>query len=551
MSKIKLTGSNSGYVEIDSAADAGNLTLQLPTSGTRLLSDAGNVFTGITTTGELDVNGKIDVSTDIVLGRNLKVTGITTLSNDVILKGGSYDVLWDSSDNALEFGTNAKATFGGAMQLYHDGSNSLIQDSGTGHVQIRSGTFTVGNAGLTKTSAIFNSGSGQQLNFNNNQKFITTNTGVVVTGICTATSFSGSGEGLTRTTQLSHRNKVINGAMQVAQRGTSVSIGSDSSTYLIDRFAFRRNNISDWVMSQSTESPDGFSNSIKMDVTSVTTGMGVSRECGIYYRFEGQDLQDIAKGTSVAKELTLSFYVKCNKNGTYNVELMDLDNSNRHVNKSYTVSNNNWTKHTITFPADTTGVMGNDNNASLEIYFWLAASNNFKTSARQETWGTLNQGARATGQANLADSTSNEWYITGVQLEVGSVATPFEHRSFSDELARCQRYFYRVSTTASGTGQYKHIGTMQYYGSRYPYGKILDLPVPMRTIPTGSHTGTVKTWTAGGSTNGSVTTINYDRNDNKFLGSNGCTTDTGNGGSGDATPITLWTSSSMSADAEL
>ena len=176
MSKIKLTGSNSGYVEIDSAADAGNLTLQLPTSGTALLSNAGNVFTGITTFAGVNI------------------------TDDLTLKGGSYDVLWDSSDNALEFGTNAKATFGGAMQIYHDGNNSLIQDSGTGHVQVRSGTFTVGNAGLTKTSAIFNSGSGQQLNFNNNQKFITTNTGVVVTGICTATSFSGSGEGLSRTT---------------------------------------------------------------------------------------------------------------------------------------------------------------------------------------------------------------------------------------------------------------------------------------------------------------------------------------------------------------
>ena len=92
---------------------------------------------------------------------------------------------------------------------------------------------------------------------------------------------------------------------------------------------------------------------------------------------------------------------------------------------------------------------------------------------------------------------------------------------------------------------------MQYYGSRYPFGKILDLPVPMRTIPTGSHTGTIRTWTAAGSTNGSLTTINYDRNDNKFLASNGSTTDTGNGGSGNATPITLWTSSTMSADAEL
>ena len=212
MSKIKLTGSNSGYVEIDSAADAGNLTLQLPTSGTKLLSNAGNVFTGITTTGQWDINGNIDVSSTSVF------------NNDLTLKGGSYDVLWDSSDNALEFGTNAKATFGDAMQIYHDGNNSLIKDSGTGHVQVRSGTFTVGNAGLTKTSAIFNSGSGQQLNFNNNQKFITTNTGVIVSGICTATSFSGDGSNLTGLNVDATALKDGSGNVIVQASATAVSV---------------------------------------------------------------------------------------------------------------------------------------------------------------------------------------------------------------------------------------------------------------------------------------------------------------------------------------
>ena len=490
MSKIKLTGSNSGYVELDSAADAGNLTLQLPTAGTALLSNAGNVFTGITT-----------------------FTGVN-ITDDITFNGASYNVLWDKSDNQLEFGTNAKLSFGDAMQIYHDGSNSLIQDSGTGHVQVRSGTFTVGNAGLTKTSAIFNSGSGQQLNFNNNQKFITTNTGVVISGICTATSFSGSGEGLTRTTQLSHRNKIINGAMQVAQRGTSVSIGSDSSTYLIDRFKLGRYNAGDWVMSQSTESPDGFSNSLKMDATSVTTGMGVSREVGIYQVFEGQDLQDFAKGTSSAKEFTLSFYIKCNKNGTYNVELMDNDNSNRHVSKTYTVSNNNWTRHTITFPADTTGAFNNDNGNSMHVYFWLAAGGQFITGSRQETWGALNQGGRAPGQANLMDSTSNEWYITGVQLEVGSVATPFEHRSYGEELRRCQRYYegvYMGSGTAlmrtytNTAGSPNNVTNVEY-----------NYKVEKRVSPTWSLEGNA-TWypsgTSGMSAYPSKSTCMFQRND--------------------------------------
>ena len=203
MSKVRLTGSNSGYVEIAAFADAGNLSFTMPTSGTALIGNGNNVYTGITT-----------------------FNGATSFNDDVSFDGATagYDVVWDRSDNTLEFATNAKATFGDAMQIYHDGSNSLIQDSGTGHVQIRSGTFTVGNAGLTKTSAIFNSGSGQQLNFNNNQKFITTNTGVVVTGICTATSFSGDGSNLTGLNVDATALKDGSGNVIVQASATAVSV---------------------------------------------------------------------------------------------------------------------------------------------------------------------------------------------------------------------------------------------------------------------------------------------------------------------------------------
>ena len=197
MSKVRLTGSNSGYVEIAAVADAGNLSFTMPTSGTALIGNGNNVY-----------------------------TGITTFNNDVIFDGATagYDVVWDRSDNQLEFATNAKATFGNAMQIYHDGNNSLIQDSGAGHVQVRSGTFTVGNAGLTKTSAIFNSGSGQQLNFNNNQKFITTNTGVIVSGICTATSFSGDGSNLTGLNVDATALKDGSGNVIVQASATAVSV---------------------------------------------------------------------------------------------------------------------------------------------------------------------------------------------------------------------------------------------------------------------------------------------------------------------------------------
>ena len=203
MSKVRLTGSNSGYVEIAAVADAGNLSFTMPTHGTALIGNGNNVYTGIST-----------------------FNGATFFNNDVTFDGATagYDVVWDRSDNQLEFATNAKASFGDAMQIYHDGNNSLIQDSGAGHVQVRSGTFTIANFGITKTSAIFNSGSGQQLNFNNNQKFITTNTGVIVSGICTATSFSGDGSNLTGLNVDATALKDGSGNVIVQASATAVSV---------------------------------------------------------------------------------------------------------------------------------------------------------------------------------------------------------------------------------------------------------------------------------------------------------------------------------------
>ena len=221
------------------------------------------------------------------------------ITDDITFNGASYNVLWDKSDNQLEFGTNAKLSFGDAMQIYHDGSNSLIQDSGTGHVQVRSGTFTVGNAGLTKTSAIFNL-FGQQLNFNNNQKFITTNTGVVISGICTATSFSGSGEGLTRTTQLSHRNIIINGDMRMSQKGNvrnfQMLVYMDYPS--IDRMKIGRNGVTG-TFAQVGDAPagKGFHFSAKMTTTSAVGSIAGGNAIQINIHIEGTDVGCLGYGT--------------------------------------------------------------------------------------------------------------------------------------------------------------------------------------------------------------------------------------------------------------
>jgi hypothetical protein len=241
-----------------------------------------------------------------------------------------------------------------------------------------------------------------------------------------------------------NKNKLVNGSMQVAQRGTSQT-GVNSSGYknVCDRWRFNASgsNVGTYTVSQSTTTPDGFGASLKIDCTTARTP--ASNELyEVEQRIEGQNLQDFAKGTSAAKQFAVSFYVKTNVSGNYVVWLYDADN-NRNIGAVYTVSDSNWNRYTVSFPADTTGAFGNDNARSLDLRFVLLSGSDFTSGTLPTTaWeSTSNANSRAGQTANVASSTSNDWYLTGVQLEVGSVATEFEHRSFGQELALCQRYF--------------------------------------------------------------------------------------------------------------
>ena len=202
MSKIKLTGSNSGYVEISSAADAGNLTLALPTSGTALLGNGNNVYTGIST-----------------------FNGATSFNDDVSFDGATagYDVVWDRSDNQLEFATNAKATFGNVMQIYHDGNHSYIKNT-TGDLILRDDTIELKAVSTTDTYLSATNGGSVSLRYDNGVKFETTNTGAVVTGICTATSFSGDGSNLTGLNVDATALKDGSGNVIVQASATAVSV---------------------------------------------------------------------------------------------------------------------------------------------------------------------------------------------------------------------------------------------------------------------------------------------------------------------------------------
>jgi hypothetical protein len=282
------------------------------------------------------------------------------------------------------------------------------------------------------------------------------------------------------------RNLLINGAMQVWQRGTSFT-GFNTLAYHTDRFqSYNSSNASgESTISKSTDAPDGFGNSYKLEVTTADSSLHVNAEYGLYHYFEGQDLQGLKKGTSDAKSLTASFWVKSSVTGTFIVELMDNDNSNRHINKSYTINAaNTWEYKTITFEGDTVGTLDNDNNNSFHINWWLGGGTGFTGGTLQTSWGTLNQANRAAGQTNVHATVGNTWQITGVQLEVGSVATEFDHRSFAEELALCQRYYQKNISTSSETSMSFCRGQAFSASSAYVY---FEHPVEMRTKPTMSN----------------------------------------------------------------
>ena len=240
------------------------------------------------------------------------------------------------------------------------------------------------------------------------------------------------------------RNLIINGDMNIAQRGTSATGKTTSGYYTCDRWYNVFSGAGTWTFTQDTDVPSGqgFSSSLKMDCTTANASIAAADSFQLHTRFEGQNLQHLKKGTSNAETITLSFWVKSNKTGTYQVNLDDRDNT-RIIGKTYSVdAANTWEKKTLTFAGDTTGAFDNDNNNSLRLIWWFASGSNYNTGSVPTSWEATDTTDIAAGlTVNLADSTSNYINITGVQLEVGDTATPFEHRPYDMELARCQRYY--------------------------------------------------------------------------------------------------------------
>jgi hypothetical protein len=228
------------------------------------------------------------------------------------------------------------------------------------------------------------------------------------------------------------------------------------------------------TMSQETDTPNGFANSLKLDCTTADTSIG-STEYGILaYHIEGQDLQQLKKGTSDAEKITVSFYVKGNANATYTCELKDSEN-NRQNSQEFNVTTS-WNRVILTFDGDTTGALSNDTSGRLYIYFWLHAGSGYTSATHTDNvWHTADNQRVGDNATSILDSTDRTFFLTGLQMEVGSQATPFEHRSFGEELALCQRYYYK-ETSVRSLLVYQE-GSVYLQDNHY-------FPMAMRTSPT-------------------------------------------------------------------
>ena len=287
------------------------------------------------------------------------------------------------------------------------------------------------------------------------------------------------------------RNMIINGAMNVAQRSASVTgLGAAEGYFTLDRFILAPNGTAGRLtMSQTADGPNGISaNCLKLDCTTADTSIASGESLNIQHRFEGQNLQRIGKGVAGAKQITLSFYVKASAAFTFGVELFDSDNS-RQITKLFDTTTD-WVRHEITFPADVddgSSPFDDDNAISLFLLFWLHAGSDF-------TSGTLNTAAfanntnanRAVGIDSFFSNTNNNFFLTGVQLEVGPVATEFEQEDISVTLGKCQRYFQARSPVSGGTDE--AVGAGLWYSDAAILANF-SFQKEMRAFPTMSVSG--------------------------------------------------------------
>ena len=316
------------------------------------------------------------------------------------------------------------------------------------------------------------------------------------------------------------RNLIINGAMNVAQRGTSITNFTGNSQYhTVDRFVYENSGPSSADFAQVTDAPSGFRKSLKATLNGAFNPSASQYFIPFQQRIESQDIVFLDYGTANAKTVTLSFWIKSNKTGTYVVEFSN-NSKTRKWSQSYTINAaNTWEQKIITWTGDTGAgtSFDDDNESGAAFYWWMSGGTTFTSGSLSGAWEDGNNANRAVGvPSSLADD--DQFYLTGVQLEVGTVATEFEHRSYGEELALCQRYFFKLDFPITNT-----IGTA-FRGTTNSGRITLICPTPLRTLPSINSTNqpTLRFWWDNGSnaivsTDGSLSVISDSLDTNRIV----------------------------------
>jgi hypothetical protein len=387
------------------------------------------------------------ISSLTVSGTSL-LTGVTTHGDDVV----------SDTDSTDDLGTTSVRW----ANLFVDGITATDQITATGFTGTLDGILGSGAAAAATVTTIDASGD----------VTLSASGGAAITGLASINTGQIGGS----------RNFIYNGDFQIFQRSNSVSgLGNGDTGYHVhDRWQYGESGAPNAVVTWTgdTETPDGFNSSMKLACTTASGTVAVGDVVYIAQIFEGYDLQSWAKGSSSAKAVTLSFWVRSTKTGTYIVSLHDNDN-NRHISKAYTVSSTDtWEYKTLTFAGDTsTGdPFGNDNATSLYVQWPLVAGANYTSGTLATSWAEWVAANSYVGQVDALDSTSNYFYMTGVQLELGSTATAFQYEHYNANLLRCRRYYIQRAAADSQLYSSSTTGGLNYSN--------WDFAVPMRAAPT-------------------------------------------------------------------
>ena len=437
VSNIKLycESGNSHYTQIQSAAHgsySGNVTLTLPTTTDTLI--------GRTTTDTLTNKTLTSPTINTLSGDTASFSSNLTVGSGITFGSAGVATFSGTSDVHLHDNVKLNVGDGSDLQVYFDGTNGYIKGGSSGELVIRHDAITMQAASSTDTYFDAAYDGSVSLFYNNSKKFETSNDGTVTTGISTATAFVPT-EG-----QLSNRNIIINGDMAIWQRGTT-AINSSVNKYLVDRFKVLSVSDGDGSISQHTNVPTQvqtggvqFAYSLRLNCTTADTSLAANQYIIVSQRVEGRNLRHLGFGLAGTRYATLQFWQR-SPAGTYYVSFRN-GSYNRYYLGAYTIASaNTWEKHSITIPIDTQGTWASDHSTGLDIQ-WSLGTGSATGSVGSWTGGSSHAG---TGQKNFFDTVGNDFYLTGVQFEAGSVATPFESIDYGSELAKCQRYYYPIT----------------------------------------------------------------------------------------------------------